>query len=137
MPKPKAEKPISKKRVRAALDRLKALPDEGSERRVAVPFPIATEDKRPGVDATTLRGAVHGTVRLGDLYATQPTVRRKRVKKFIKEREGYKHLPTVIRMDGKTYIGNGHHRLAAAKLLGCEACHANIVAIDQMSSSPS
>ena len=59
------------------------------------------------------------TVSISNLYPTQDMVSSNTVKSLIAsiKEEGMKEMPTAVRMDGKIYVLNGHHRVIAAKLI--------------------
>ena len=68
---------------------------------------------------------VEKTMRIGDLYATQKDIEVKEVSDFIRNTELARgsdegELPLIVSWRGKLVVGDGHHRFAAAKLLGIE-----------------
>lgn len=115
--------------VAAAMQRLAALPNVGgTKRRIAVPFPFtATEPYR--VTDADFAGARHTRVDVGNLTATEPTVKRKKVAKFIQQDGAYSKLPRVVRVGATDYLTNGHHRATAAALLGLTKLPANVLAL--------
>lgn len=77
-------------------------------------------------------------VNVADVIATAPHVRRERVRDFIenpfvvppgKRSMGgaLEDLPVLFEADGKKYVFDGHHRLAAMKLLGIKSCRARVI----------
>lgn len=106
----------------AALDRAMGV-HEANDHHAVPPFKLAK-----GVDNETAadvveQGLEYGRdrrVKLSDLYATQDFVDRDVVGKMLKSWKPEGDAPTVARIDGKLYIADGHHRLAAAKFGGAK-----------------
>jgi hypothetical protein len=80
------------------------------------------------VDAAELK-----QVKIADVLATQPNVKREAVRHFVefgdlgvpaKDSAGRKvDHPIVVEDDDGMHLADGHHRLAAMKLLGQEQCY--------------
>lgn len=112
--------------IKEALKVLDSLPGDGD--RIPVPWP---ELPKPVVDEVAWQRSVIESVRVDDLFASQPYLSRDNVRKFIENpgqvSDGKRALPNVVlsHFDGKSVkiIVDGHHRLAALWLLGAD--HAN------------
>jgi hypothetical protein len=78
-------------------------------------------------------------VPLENIIATQPSVYRWRVRQFIDGWDvprGHRDtsrsnlpddLPTIIRVLDKLFLVDGHHRAAAAKMMGYDALRAKVI----------
>lgn len=103
-------------------------------------------DQAPYDLKSVTRGAVEQAsvqrVQLKDLTATQSTVRRDHVRRFLENpgvvMPGQRNLsgqledrPIVVRSAGKDYIHDGHTRLTALSLLGKQDAMVRVVDLDQ------
>ncbi len=77
-------------------------------------------------------------VPIAGLKATHPSVRRERVREFVENPRAcpagkrslsgvLEDVPVVFEADGQRYIHDGHHRIAAAKLLGQKTVRARVI----------
>lgn len=93
------------------------------------------------VSAGAIDAAPLERLKLKDLTATQPTVRRDGVRNFLDNpgviSPGQRNLsgelvdrPVVVRTGGKAFIHDGHHRLAARVLMGNDDALARVVDLD-------
>lgn len=115
--------------VAAAMQRLAAMPNVGGKNnRIAVPLPFAATEPYRVTDAD-FAGARHTRVDVAGLTATEPTVKRKKVAKFIQQDGAYSKLPRVVRVGDRDYLTNGHHRATAAVLLGLTKLPANVLTL--------
>ncbi len=117
------------KRIKKALKALKktnAL-DGG---RIGVPYPLAKSDEFQ-LNTDKLEGAKREDVPLKNIIAVEPSVKRKRVKKYIKQGGDFSPIPTLlcVKTKGadKYYISNGHHRCTAAWYLQLDSVTANVI----------
>jgi len=136
---------------RKALRRLERLPTSETGRGAAVPFPhaerlwraVTTEAERKKL----IEDAPIEDVELDKLHATQHSVVRSNVERYIKDpgakpsamgpsnrhaRHGGKvDFPIVFVVDGQWLIYDGHHRLTAHKLQGDEFARARVVRLSE------
>ena len=115
--------------VERAISRLAILPnpadpelsDDDLVKLVESPWQI---EPMPTIDPLVWDSAVMDTMPIGDLYATDPWLKRKRVKKHIESMgqamTPFRSYPLVCVVDNKPLIIDGHHRLMAMWLLGLE-----------------
>ena len=128
---PGGNKKASKKAIKQALDALKDAPpvDKGSK-RIAVPFALA-KDTPYDLSAGELAGAEPEDVPLNRIIGVEPTVKRGKVKDYIKEGGDFKPIPTLLCVkqgNRDVYlIGNGHHRCTAAWYLSLKRITANVI----------
>jgi hypothetical protein len=97
---------------------------------LASPFPFERKPVVPGRMHKTFRV---GQVDLATLVGTQRQVTQRGVEQYTSgdaTRDPIGDLPLVYRADsGKSYVADGHHRLAAAYLRGARRAWARIVEI--------
>ena len=128
---PGGNKKASKKAIKQALDALKdAPPVDGGSKRIALPFALA-KDTPYDLSADELAGAEPQDVPLNRIIGVEPTVKRSKVKEFIKQGGDFKPIPTLLCIkqgNRDVYIvGNGHHRCTAAWYLNLKRITANVI----------
>lgn len=113
-----------------AKKRLQAVPDlDGKKGQLSVPFPLA--DNKPfDLDGADLRGAQHKKIKIDTLVATQKSVGRKKVQRYMKQKGEFSSIPTLVKINDTHYIANGHHRCTADFFLGKKNVRANVMDID-------
>lgn len=112
---------------------------------VPAPFPVADQGVWSGhrkIDASNPAAGARqvvagGMVPVEGLIATQHVVTAKDVKEAIprlraemKSKQFTRRPATVVRIKGKNYIYNGHHRAAASKVGGIPYIHADLWEVD-------
>ncbi len=106
---------------------------------VATEYPfVASRDYKNQIEAAPVED-----VPLVGIKATQPNVRRERVRDFVENPRvvppGKRSLsgvledvPVLFEADGQRYVQDGHHRIAAAKLLGQTTVRARVIRPEEM-----
>lgn len=95
-------------------------------KRIPIPLPY---ERKPMVPGGLLKYAYKGRVNVADLIATQSYVTEAGLAKYAK-RVQKSELPLVYKTDdGRCYIADGHHRLAAAAMRSQKQVDALIVDI--------
>jgi hypothetical protein len=113
--------------VERALSRLEILPN---------PYEVSVDDAHdlvkspwavrsaPTVDPLTWDGAVLETIKISDLFATDPFLNKKNVREQIakinQDQNLLKTYPLVYEINNEPLIIDGHHRLMAMELLGLD-----------------
>jgi len=128
-----------------ALELLRDRARVGSGDQVAHGFKTAEAPLNPKKDmAAAIDSAPVERVRIRDLVATQPTVRRDHVRAFLENPgiviPGQRSLsgekedkPVIVRQGNNHFIHDGHHRLAAKLLLGQEDTMARVIDVPEPS----
>lgn len=129
---------IGKALADKALQRLAAFdgtgPDQSADIYTVAGFPV--EQRPPMVsmvdyNPVSMRNAPIENVRLTDLIATQPEIDKVKIENFIRHPElGAHELPVVARKGGRMYILDGHHRMAAARLMGKGRIPAHVLTLE-------
>lgn len=112
-----------------ALDALDALPKVG-DFDVAAPWPVV---RMPEIDATLWETATIEPVRIDSLHATKTSLNRHRMRHYITNPEAMevhrRAFANLYESRGTLVIVDGHHRVAALRLLGAEDAPAWILRV--------